>query len=196
MGNDPVVFSENHSTLWERAKDPSPSLTLEEMEEERPPKLSWGEARIMPPTVCRKSWQESAVLEGAKDGPPHSWRNVLSTLCVERVEENALHSESSPAQLGFRVNVGISFRTSCGRSPGEYSLLFCGRTCKKSLPTPLPAKESSSLCVCNMPRKVLLTFAARGMEVHHDRHGPRSSPQEIHLKRPKPSKNTVKTGAP
>ena len=53
-------------------------------------------------------------------------------------------------------------------------------------------EESSSLCVCNMPGKVLPTLAVKGMEASRDRHGPRSSSQELHLKRLTTTKNTNK----
>ena len=162
------------------------------MEEERPPKLSWGEIRIMSPIVWRKTWQESAFLEGTKDGPPHSWRNVLSTLYIERVEENALHYESSPALLSNESwNLLPHFLEKESR---RIFPIILWEDLKKFLPTPLPTEESSSFCGCNMPRKVLLIFVAKGMEVRHDQYGPRSSPQEMHLKRPKPTKNTVKMG--
>ena len=104
------------------------------------------EPRIMPPTVCRKRWQESAFLEGAKDGPPHSRRNVLSTLCVERVGENALHSESSPALLSSECWNLLPHLL--WKEPRRIFPVVLWEDLKKSLPTPLPAEESSSLCVC------------------------------------------------
>ena len=80
----------------------------------------------------------------------------------------------------FQANVEMSCDSSCRKSPGD-SLLFSGRTLKKSLPTPLLAQESSSLCLWSVPRKVLPTLALKRMEVSHDQYGPRSSCPEMHV---------------
>ena len=106
MGSEVIVFSENHSTLWERAKDPSPSLTLEEMEEERPPKLWWAEARTMPPTLkgprrssplleerpvysfCRKSGGECPPLRVLPSFAFERMWESPSALPVERAQES------------------------------------------------------------------------------------------------------------